>query len=135
MTYLTCADGFFWTYEYRFPYTDTYKILQKWGPGCHFFGYGLDSDIDALAGLLASESASGKERPLLALFCEFPSNPLLRSPNLLELRKLADKYDFIIVIDETIGSFANVEVLPLADIVVSSLSKIFSGEVNVMGGR
>jgi cystathionine gamma-synthase len=41
----------------------------------------------------------------------------------------------LIVVDETVGSFVNVEVLPYADIVVSSLSKVFSGEVNVMGGR
>ena len=36
--------------------------------------------------------------------------------------------------DETIGNFINVHVLPDADIVVSSLTKIFSGECNVMGG-
>jgi cystathionine gamma-synthase len=30
----------------RFPYTDTLKILQKWGPGCHFLGLGVDTDID-----------------------------------------------------------------------------------------
>ena len=29
----------------------------------------------------------------------------------------------------------NVEVLPYADIVVSSLTKVFSGASNVMGGR
>ncbi|KAF8342770.1 pyridoxal phosphate-dependent transferase [Cantharellus anzutake] len=119
---------------FGFPYTDTYKILQKWGRGCHFFGHGLDSDIDSLAELLKTERGNGKEPPVLALFCEFPSNPLLRSPNLLRLRELADEYGFLIVVDETLGNFANVEVLPLADIVVSSLSKIFSGEVNVMGG-
>ena len=73
--------------------------------------------------------------PVRALFCEFPSNPLLRCPPLVKLRKLADQYDFIIVIDETIASFANVEVLPFADIIVSSLSKVFSGETNVLGGR
>lgn len=73
--------------------------------------------------------------PILALFTEFPSNPLLRSGNLPRLRALADKYDFLIVIDETIGNFINVEVLPYADIVVSSLSKIFSGASNVMGGK
>jgi cystathionine gamma-synthase len=48
---------------------------------------------------------------------------------------LADKYDFFIVVDETVGNFANVEVLPYVDIVVSSLTKVFSGEANVMGGR
>jgi cystathionine gamma-synthase len=121
--------------EFSFPYTDTLKILQKWGPGCHHFGHGLESDIDKLEALLATSVAQGDAKPVLALFCEFPSNPLLRSPNLHRLRQLADQYDFLIVVDETIGNFANVEVLPLADIVVSSLSKVFSGETNVMGGR
>ncbi|KAG8762630.1 hypothetical protein FRC11_008382 [Ceratobasidium sp. 423] len=112
---------------FGFPYTDTLKILQKWGPGCHFFGRGQDTDIDELSSILQNE-------PILALYTEFPSNPLLRSANLPRLRELANKHDFLIVVDETVGSFVNVEVLPYADIVVSSLSKVFSGEVNVMGG-
>ena len=73
--------------------------------------------------------------PALALFTEFPSNPLLRCADLPRLRKLADKYDFLIVVDETIGNLVNFEVLPYADVVVSSLSKVFSGDSNVMGGR
>ncbi|KAI0659897.1 PLP-dependent transferase [Cubamyces menziesii] len=119
---------------FGFPYTDTLKILEKWGPGCHFFGHGLDSDIDELEKLLEKESQSSEGPPVLALFTEFPSNPLLRSANLPRLRQLADKYDFLIVVDETLGNFVNVEVLPYADIVVSSLSKVFSGDANVMGG-
>lgn len=120
----------------RFPYTDTLKILEKWGPGCHFLGNGLDEDIDALEAILEKEAAaSPSSRPALALFTEFPSNPLLRCGDMPRLRALADKYDFLIVVDETIGNFVNVEVLPYADIVVSSLSKIFSGDANVMGGR
>jgi cystathionine gamma-synthase len=119
-----------------FPYTDTLKILQKWGPGCHFFGFGIDSDIDEFESILEEESnLDPSTPPILALFTEFPSNPLLRSANLPRLRALADKYDFLIVIDETIGNFVNVEVLPYADVVVSSLTKIFSGGSNVMGGR
>ena len=54
--------------------------------------------------------------------------------NLPRLRALADKYDFLVVIDETIGNFMNVNVLPYADIVASSLTKVFSGDSNVMGG-
>ncbi|KAG7095426.1 hypothetical protein E1B28_006175 [Marasmius oreades] len=120
---------------FGFPYTDTLKVLQKWGPGCHFFGHGLDNDIDQLEILLDAESKSNPSKPpILALFTEFPSNPLLRSADLPRLRKLADKYDFLIVIDETIGNFMNVEVLPFADMVVSSLTKVFSGASNVMGG-
>ena len=117
-----------------FPYTDTLKCLEKWGPGCHFLGKGLDEDVDELERILERESQTSTP-PALALFTEFPSNPLLRSANLPRLRVLADKYDFLIVVDETIGNFVNVEVLPYADIVVSSLSKIFSGDANVMGGR
>lgn len=122
-----------------FPYTDTLKILQKWGPGCHFYGNGLDADIDDLEILLSKQNSSqatgaSPPDPILALFCEFPSNPLLRCPDLPRLRRLADEYGFVLVVDETIGNFVNVEVLPYADMVVSSLTKVFSGETNVMGG-
>lgn len=98
-------------------------------------GHGLDKDIDELEVILEREAAQSEGPPALALFAEFPSNPLLRTPHLGRLRALADKYDFLIVVDETIGNFVNVEVLPYADIVVSSLSKVFSGDANVMGGR
>ncbi|KAF1807460.1 pyridoxal phosphate-dependent transferase [Mucor lusitanicus] len=113
---------------FGFPYTDTLKILQKWGAGCHFYGLGEDESIDELEALLKS----GEK--ILSLFCEFPSNPLLKSPDIKRLRKLADEYKFLIVIDETIGNFCNVAVLEWADMVVSSLTKVFSGDSNVMGG-
>ncbi|GAA5963066.1 hypothetical protein JCM3765_001756 [Sporobolomyces pararoseus] len=114
---------------FGFPYTDTLKILEKWGPGAHFLGNGLVSDLDELRHILETS-----ETPILSLFCEFPSNPLLRSPPLAELRKLADEFGFFIVVDETIAGFVNVETLPPVDIVVSSLTKVFSGDSNVMGG-
>lgn len=120
---------------FSFPYTDTLKILNKWGPGCHFLGTGGSEDINALEKILVEAKENPNEPPILALFCEFPSNPLLRSPDLVRIRELADKYSFFIIVDETIGNFINVEVVTFADIVVSSLTKIFSGDANVMGGR
>ncbi|KAI7904081.1 pyridoxal phosphate-dependent transferase [Cokeromyces recurvatus] len=113
---------------FGFPYTDTLKILQKWGAGCYFYGLGEDKSMDELEALLQSG-----ER-VLSLFCEFPSNPLLKSPDIKRLRRLADTYHFLLVVDETIGNFCNVAVLEWADMVVSSLTKIFSGDSNVMGG-
>ena len=111
-------------------------MLLKWGPGCHFLGHGLDSDIDDLERIIAKELEHNPENPpLLALFTEIPSNPLLRSADLQRLRVLADKHNFLIVVDETIGNYVNVDVLPYTDIVVSSLTKVFSGASNVMGGR
>ncbi|KAG0640634.1 pyridoxal phosphate-dependent transferase [Tuber brumale] len=113
---------------YGFPYIDTLKILEKFGPGCHFYGHGSSEELDDLEQKLESG-----ER-ILALFCEFPSNPLLKAPDLQRIKALADKYDFATVIDETVGNFLNVHVLPYADVVVSSLTKVFSGDSNVMGG-
>ena len=54
---------------------------------------------------------------------------------MVRIRQLADQYGFVVVVDETIGNFINVEVAGFADIIVSSLTKIFSGDANVMGGR
>ncbi|KAI9717418.1 MAG: hypothetical protein M1812_004770 [Candelaria pacifica] len=113
---------------YGFPYIDTLKILQKWGPGCLFYGNGSHNDLDNL------EQRLREGEKYLALFCEFPGNPLLKSPDLARIRSLADTYGFAVIVDETVGNFMNVHVLPYADVVVSSLTKVFSGDSNVMGG-
>ncbi|KAL2001247.1 hypothetical protein VTN02DRAFT_1978 [Thermoascus thermophilus] len=113
---------------FGFPYIDTLKILEKWGPGCLFYGHAASEDLDDLERRLSS----GEK--FLALFTEFPGNPLLKSPDLKRIRALANKYGFAVVVDETVGNFLNVNVLPYADVVVSSLTKIFSGDSNVMGG-
>lgn len=113
----------------RFPYIDTLKILEKWGPGCLFYGDGSADDLDDL------EKRCREGERYLALFCEFPGNPLLKCPDLARIRALADRFDFAVVVDETIGNFLNIHVMPDADVVVSSLTKVFSGDSNVMGGR
>ncbi|KAN0088881.1 cystathionine gamma-synthase [Tylopilus felleus] len=114
---------------------DTLKVLEGWGPGVHFFGHGHDSDIDALERLLTEESSRDPIKPpILALFTEVTSNPLLRSADMPRLRTLADTYSFPLIMDDSIGNSVDTEILPYADIVVTSLSKIFSGAANVMGG-
>ncbi|KAF1988267.1 PLP-dependent transferase [Aulographum hederae CBS 113979] len=125
---LLVARGPMKSIEYGFPYVDTLKILEKFGPGCLFYGMGESEELDDLERRLRNG-----ER-YLALFCEFPGNPLLKTPDLVRIKRLADEFDFAVVIDETIGNFINVNVLPYADVVVSSLTKIFSGDCNVMGG-
>ena len=120
----------------RFPYTDTVRILEKWGPGCYFYGKHPDVNLADLEALLANlmDRVPGSI-PISAIFCECTSNPLLLTPNFVRLRELADIHGFIIVVDDTIGTFVNVNVLPYADIVATSLSKLFSGKADVMGGR
>ncbi|KJZ70401.1 Cystathionine gamma-synthase [Hirsutella minnesotensis 3608] len=125
---LLAARGQLKSISFGFPYVDSLKILEKFGPGCIFYGNGSSEDLDDLEEVLRSG-----ER-FLGFFCEFPGNPLLSCPDLNRIKKLADEYDFAVVVDETIGTFANINVLPVADVVVSSLTKIFSGDSNVMGG-
>ncbi|KAJ6145884.1 hypothetical protein N7497_007866 [Penicillium chrysogenum] len=108
---------------FGFPYTDTLKILQKWGPGCVFYGHGSSEDLEDL------ESRLKAGERFLGLFTEAPGNPLLKTPDLKRIRALADQYGFAVVVDETISNFLNINVLHLADIVVSSLTKIFSGDM------
>jgi len=87
--------------------------------------------VFALSSLL---SLNESEVPC-ALWCEAPSNPLLRSIDLPALRVLADTWGFPIIIDDTIGNFANLDVLKFVDAIVTSLTKVVSGRQNVMGGR
>jgi cystathionine gamma-synthase len=59
---------------------------------------------------------------------------MLKYPDLKRIRQLANTYDFATVVNETIGNFINVKVLPHTCVVASSLTKIFSGKCNAMGG-
>lgn len=112
---------------FGFPFKDTKVIMEKFGK-CQFFGFGDSRDLAGLRSLLKG----GKER-ILGVFLETPSNPMLNMPDLKQLRNMANEYGFFIVVDDTIGGL-NVDVLPYADIVCTSLTKLFSGSSNVMGG-
>jgi cystathionine gamma-synthase len=125
---LMSAKGLMKSICFGFPYIDTLKILQKWGPGALFYGHGSLEELDDLERRLKSG-----ER-YLALFTEFPGNPLLKTPDLERIWALANQYDFAVVVDDSLGNFINVNLLSHADVVVSSLTKIFSGDSNVMGG-
>lgn len=120
----------------RFSYTDTFKVLEKWGPGAHLFFEHPDQnlrDLEALLSTLANSEAG--EPSLAAIFCELPSNPLLLSPDLPRLHALAVQHNVPLILDNTVGDPVTVDALEYADVVVTSLSKMFSGRANVMGGR
>ncbi|OGM50583.1 hypothetical protein ABOM_000775, partial [Aspergillus bombycis] len=114
---------------YGFPYSETVKCIELSGwSKFTLHGHGSKEELDQL------ETSLANGERISALFCEFPSNPQLKSPDLPRLRALADQYKFVIACDETIGTFINVDVLPYVDIVMTSLTKIFSGASDVMGG-
>jgi cystathionine gamma-synthase len=114
--------------QFGFPYVDTLKIQQRFAPSdYHLFPVGDTADLDKLRSLLKTQKVS-------ALFCESPANPLLTIPDLEQLRLLADEHQFVLVIDDTLSACINENVLPLADVVVTSLTKYFSGYGDVLAG-
>jgi cystathionine gamma-synthase len=114
--------------QFGFPYVDTLKILERFPPGTHhFFPEGGADDLAALA-----ERASTQK--IAAVFCETPTNPLLRCPDLHALRRLADQHQFLLVVDDTLAACLNLDVMGCADVVVTSLTKYFSGYGDVIAG-
>jgi cystathionine gamma-synthase len=113
----------------RWLYPETVKALHRcaWKE-CISYKYGTEAELDQLETMLASG------RRVDALFCEVPSNIKLPSPNVFRIQALAKRYGFIIVCDDTVAGYVNIDVLPYVDVSVSSLTKTFSGASNVTGG-
>ena len=115
-----------------FLYELSIKMIETIGVPYHLYSFGTDTDIDSLESLLITRAKEG--RKIQSVWCECPNNPLLRTPDMHRVRALADKYDFLFVVDDTIGSAANIDVTDIADLIVTSLTKNFSGYANVLGG-
>ena len=119
--------------QFGFPYVDNLKVQQRLSRvrpverAVSFFPRGTESDIDEVALLAAAE-------PLLGLIVELPGNPLLGSPNVSRLSELSLRNDFPLLIDDTLAACVNLDTLPVADVVATSLTKYFSGAGNVLAG-
>ena len=120
------------TVLFGFAFHSTIHVFEDYGPGFILLGLGTEEELDQLESHLQAELKEGKK--VQAVWCEFPANPILITPNLGRLRTLADKYGIVLIVDDTIGSFCNVDVMGAADISVTSLTKSFSGYADVMGG-
>jgi len=120
---------------FGFPYLDTLKMCSRreFCPGgVQFFGNGDNNDMLALEQWLEARPP----RACSVLFTEIPSNPLLLTPNFNKLRQLATKHQFTLVVDDTIGNYANLKLFGPqgADVVCTSLTKLFSGRGDAMAG-
>ncbi len=110
-----------------FPYVDLLKLQEKIGPGVHFFPAIDEQSLGRAIELLNTEEVCG-------LFTEFPGNPLLRCPDVEALGAAIRRNGGLFVIDETIGSFENVDCLPACDMIMTSLTKFVSGVGDVIAG-
>jgi len=113
--------------QFGFPYVDTLKILQEFGNPALFYPKGDAADLRALL-------QETQRQPISAIFCELPSNPLLRSPDLRALSGIARAHHAPLVVDDTLATWVNVDLTTVADVTVTSLTKYFTGRGDVMAG-
>ena len=115
------------TIQFGFPYVDTLKILERFDPNAVvFYPNGNLHELNELQSLTACQPKG--------LFCEIPSNPLLRTPDLIALNEFAAAHEVPILVDDTLAALTNLDVLPHADLLATSLTKFFSGAGDVLAG-
>lgn len=115
------------TLQIEFPYVDVMRVQQNFGAGVAYLNISEGEDhAECLQRIRDNEFS--------AVFCEMPSNPLLRCVNLPELSEVCRASDTLLVVDDTVASHANVDVLPYADLITTSMTKWISGKGDVMAG-
>jgi cystathionine gamma-synthase len=111
------------TIQIGFPYVDSLKIQQRFDTECYLIA---DNNLDQLKDIILQE-------PIAAVFCELPSNPELRTIDLPQLSSFLKEHNTPLVIDDTVASF-QLDVAGHADIIITSLTKTFSGTGDVLAG-
>ncbi len=115
------------TLQIEFPYVDSLKVQEHFGNGVVYLNEAVGESFDeALQRIRQGEFAG--------VFTELPSNPLLRTVDLVRVAQAcADGATPLVVDDSAAGPF-NVDSLRFADIVTGSLTKWVSGVGDVMAG-
>ncbi|UPK99561.1 hypothetical protein LCI18_010496 [Fusarium solani-melongenae] len=109
-----------------------HHLIEECPHGWKHFGKVDNEGLSVMEEWLEEEKKAG--RPVSYVFVEIPGNPTLDTPDMYRLKKLTEKYGFVLIVDDTVSGFANIDVLPQSDFLLTSLTKSFSGQSNVMGG-
>ena len=112
------------TLQVGFPYVDVLKLPQVVFAGADLL---TDASASAIAAKLDQLQPA-------AVVVELPSNPMLQCVDLIQLSALAHERGVVVIADDTIGSGLNIDALPYADLVFSSLTKSFAGSGDVLAG-
>ncbi|KAG6037766.1 hypothetical protein E4U41_004747 [Claviceps citrina] len=112
---------------------NTHELLHEESPGgWKRFGKIDEEGMDQFEAWLDDEASQG--RGVTFAIVEISGNPTLTTPDLPRLRKLSDKHNFVLIVDDTVGSWGNVDVISYSDILLTSLTKSFNGRANALGG-
>jgi len=111
-------------------YLDTIAVLKKFTATPADYVYVSDVfDLTALERLFAE-----KGDRIAGLLSEVPTNPLLQTPDVAAISALARNHGALVVLDPSVSSPFDVDVLPHADVVVSSLTKYSASEGDLTAG-
>ena len=111
-------------------YLDTIAILKKFTAAPADYVY--VRDVLDLAGLERIFAKHGSR--VAGVVAELPTNPLIQTPDLPALAALCRRHGARLLLDPSVVSLFNVDVLPHADVVVSSLTKYTASEGDLTAG-
>lgn len=109
-------------------YVDTALILKKFGEAEPIY----HNDVFDLEGLQRIFAEQGSQ--IAGIITEVPTNPLLQTCDVEALYALAQKHDAVLILDPTLTSPQNVDVLPHADLVINSLTKYAASVGDILSG-
>ncbi|MCC5834453.1 MAG: PLP-dependent transferase [Opitutales bacterium] len=111
-------------------YVDTIRVLEKWAiPGKEPVIFHKVLDLDALERLFASHGPD-----IAGVVTEIPTNPLVQTTDLPRLREICSRFGAALILDPTMASPHNVNILPYSDLHVNSLTKYASHEADTLIG-
>jgi cystathionine gamma-synthase len=111
-------------------YLDTIAILKKFTSAPADYVYVRDPlDHDGIARIFAQHGSR-----IAGVFAELPTNPLIQTPDVPALAALCRQHGAHFLIDPSVVSVFDVDVLKHADAVASSLTKYTASEGDVIAG-
>jgi cystathionine gamma-synthase len=111
-------------------YLDTIRILEK----CLSVDEECIQIYDVFDLKALKEVLEQKGFEVAGVVTEIPTNPLIQSGNMDELNQLCREYGVALILDPTIASIYNVNILDYCDVLVTSLTKYAGNQGDIMAG-
>ena len=111
-------------------YLDTIAILKKFAASPDDYVY--VRDVFDHAGIARIFARHGHR--IAGVVAEVPTNPLIQTPDLPALAALCRQHGARLLVDPSISCLHNLDVLPHADLIVSSLTKYTASEGDLTAG-
>ncbi len=113
--------------QFGWLYLDTMEILKKFSSE-----YIIIKSVADLNELEKTVKKSGDQ--IAGIFTEVTTNPLIQTPDLPGIHRIAGQYDIPVIIDATFGTPYNVKVTSYSDIIIESLTKFACGNADLLMG-